>query len=287
MRARAVLCARVLTVLSIWRRFLEYINLRLVAVYKEDNDFSGVDESANRTVRTDSSGAAHYVQVTFTLGSKYGVNNNSGLIPLDSVRAGRGAFLSQVENAGGMHQKCVEYTSTPANAFDSWDTVSLFGASLVQDCGPASVMCTSPKFIPDQFVSFNIPLGFDFFGEPSAQLDNNVFVHLVVSAIDNDARTGTGSQSEVTSPNEGEAPWQMKTTLSASIPVVRGGINIFCDAITAKTDLKDVANVDIVVGSAVSLVELSRLRIVSDVASSQLNVQGEVVIDSDSIEAGE
>eukprot|EP00961_Rhodomonas_salina_P093416 1257196-Rhodomonas_salina.1 len=80
----------------------------------------------------------------------------------------------------------------------------------------------------------------------------------------------------------------MKTTLSASVPVVRGGINIFCDGITAKTDLrvKDVANVHIIVGSAASVAELSRLQIVKDAASTQLSPRGEIKIDSDSIEAG-
>eukprot|EP00961_Rhodomonas_salina_P298455 3938101-Rhodomonas_salina.1 len=169
----------------------------------------------------------------------------------------------------------MEYTAMPANEFDSWATISQFNSTLTQECGPAAAMCSSPATIPDSFVAFNIPLGIDFFGDPSQQLENNVFVHLVVSAVDTDARAGSGSQSDVTSPNEGEDPWQMKTTLSASIPVVAGGISIFCDGIIAKTDLKDVANIDIVVGSAASMDELSRLRIVSDVASSQLDVQGE------------
>eukprot|EP00961_Rhodomonas_salina_P119277 1605065-Rhodomonas_salina.1 len=78
----------------------------------------------------------------------------------------------------------------------------------------------------------------------------------------------------------------MKTTLSASIPVVAGGINIFCDGITAKTDLKDVANADIVVGSASSDAELTRLRILEDVASTQLATAGPQEINTDSIESG-
>jgi hypothetical protein len=48
--------------------FLEYVNMRLVAVYEEDTDFSGADESGLTTVRTDKTGAAHFIQVTFTLG---------------------------------------------------------------------------------------------------------------------------------------------------------------------------------------------------------------------------
>eukprot|EP00961_Rhodomonas_salina_P252069 3407685-Rhodomonas_salina.1 len=67
----------------------------------------------------------------------------------------------------------------------------------------------------------------------------------------------------------------MKTRLSASIPVVAGGINIFCDRITAKTHLKDLATADIVVGSASDLAELSRPRIIKHSARSQLAPQGE------------
>eukprot|EP00961_Rhodomonas_salina_P250512 3386614-Rhodomonas_salina.2 len=87
--------------------------MRLVTILEEDKVFSGVstgtgmsgdangdDQAESRTVRTNTTGNVNYVQVTFTLGSKYTVNNNpiadkyeSGLIPLDSVRAGRGTFF--------------------------------------------------------------------------------------------------------------------------------------------------------------------------------------------------
>eukprot|EP00961_Rhodomonas_salina_P275383 3720321-Rhodomonas_salina.1 len=175
--------------------------MRLVAIYNEDADFSGADESNLTTVRTDSSLAAHYVQVpalqtrtdkekhtlsplslalpahrllslppsptplfslsaslprcsqvTFTLGSKYGVNENSGLIPLDSVRAGKGTFFDD----DGLLHKCLEWTGESGYAFASQ---TAFNTTLLQDCAPSASMCASPAAIPDHFASFNIPLG--------------------------------------------------------------------------------------------------------------------------------
>eukprot|EP00961_Rhodomonas_salina_P031693 427301-Rhodomonas_salina.1 len=78
----------------------------------------------------------------------------------------------------------------------------------------------------------------------------------------------------------------MKTTLLASIPVVDGGVNIFCDGITAKTDLKDVADMDLVIGTASNATELTRLTIYQDIASSNLQAPSSTFIDTDSIEAG-
>merc|ERR1711966_557625 len=143
--------------------------------------------------------------------------------------------------------------------------------------------------VPDSFVSFNIPLGIgestdltttldDYFGEgvgASNDLSDNIFVHMVIAAED----------TTCTDPSSGSCV--MKTTLSASIPIVQGGINIFCDGIAAKTDLREVADVDIVVGTAKDSSELSRLEIKVDVTDSALNPETErTQIDSDSIEAG-
>ena len=262
--------------------FLEYVNLRLIQVLLEDDDFSGLDEAANRTVRTDTSGNAAYVQVTFTMGSKYSPNPESGgLIPLDSVRAGRSTFFDNSE----MQHLCTVYD-------DAADTGAIglsgltgekqtFDGLINQGCGPKVQMCISPNTVPDSFVSFNIPLGFQVFDEQASDtLGNSIFVHMVINAIDDIAK---GVQ---TTPNDGEAPWQMKTTLSASIPIVDGGLNIFCDGVTAKTDLKDVATADIIVGSASDTDELSRLRVIKDVTSSNLDAISSTQIDSDSIEAG-
>lgn len=57
-----------------------------------------------------------------------------------------------------------------------------------------------------------------------------------VSAID---KTQVDTSTADPGPNDGSPPEQMKTTLTASIPVVAGGVNSFCDQIIAKTDLQD------------------------------------------------
>eukprot|EP00961_Rhodomonas_salina_P198790 2681375-Rhodomonas_salina.1 len=145
-----------------------------------------------------------------------------------------------------------------------------------QQCAPAAGMCLNPASIPDNFVVFNIPLGVDWLPEPASDLSENVFVDLVVSAVDTVA-AGT--------PNNGDAPHQMKTTLTASIPVVQGGVNIFCDQITAKTDLVDVVNADLIIGSAADMDELSRLTIFKDIASTDMSPTDPSLIDTDSIEA--
>jgi len=279
--------------------FLEYVNMRLVSVLIEDSDFSGDQDSngngdsqsGNRTVRTSGAGDAVYVQVTFTMGSQYQPNRLSGgLVPLDSVRAGLGTFFAGVDSAGRMEHVCDGYYDSMLDSDNlgltynaNQDTKENFEKRIAQPCGPKSNMCLSPESTPDSFVSFNIPLGFDVLdGMASSDLSNNVFVSFVVNALDTDSNVG-GSAGPT--PNEGDDPTQMKTTLTASIPIVAGGINIFCDGVTAKTDLKDVANVDIVVGTANSTAELSRLRIIEDIASTDLASEPSAEINTDSIES--
>jgi len=280
--------------------FLEYVNMRLVQILDEDADFSGDavdtngngdDEAADRTVRTDTAGNAAYVQVTFTMGPQYQPNMQSGgLIPLDSVRAGMGTFFDEVNAAGKLEHLCQEYDDATDNeaigltydggSGNSRGEKGTYNLLVGQPCGPQASMCASPDTVPDQFVSFNIPLGFEVFdGQASNDLSNNIFVDFVVNAVDTDAKDNDAN------PNAGQRPWQMKTTLSASIPIVAGGLNIFCDGFTAKTDLKDVANVDIVVGTANSPAELTRLRILEDVASTVLATKAPSQINTDSIES--
>jgi hypothetical protein len=256
--------------------FLEYVNLRLVAIYEEDTDFSDASgEVTTDMIRTDDTKQAQYVQVTFTMGGKYNVKANEDLIPSDSVRVGKGTFADST----AMTHACDAWTALAdgGSEFETW---------LGQTCAPAATMCNSPSAVPDSFVAFNIPLGIgspgaldtelgDYLGAGANDLSQNIFVHMVIAAED----------TTCTDPSEGSCI--MKTTLSASIPIVTGGINIFCDGLTAKTDLRDVADVDIVVGTANGLAELSRLMIKKDVTDSALNPEtARTQIDSDSIEAG-
>jgi hypothetical protein len=261
--------------------FLEYVNLRLVAIYKEDTDFSdGTGETTSDFIRTDSTKQAQYVQVTFTLGSQYKVKDGpeaEPLIPLDSVRTRKGTFADD----SAMQHSCDAWGELVDEAgeseFETW---------LAQDCAPAASMCVSPSAVPDQFVSFNIPIGVgdsgslttvlgDYIGAGADDLSDNIFVHMVIAAEDENCASPTAKSCI------------MRTTLSASIPIVAGGQNIFCDGLTAKTDLRDVADVDIVVGTAANGVELSRLMIKVNVTDSALNPESmRTEINSDSIEAG-
>ncbi len=120
------------------------------------------------------------------------------------------------------------------------------------------------------FVSLNIPLGINVYCAPSSTLLINIFSDMVINAIDTEARAAAMASSTNDDPNEGNDPWQMKTMLTSSIPVVEGCMNIFCDGFTAKTDLQDVANVDIMVGCGSSPAELSRLHIKKNFASTSL-----------------
>lgn len=66
----------------------------------------------------------------------------------------------------------------------------------------------------------------------SPDLSHTIFLHFAVNAVDAWAPNTVGG---------GDDPMQtrMKTTLSASILIADGGLSIFCDTFTAKTDLKD------------------------------------------------
>merc|ERR1711966_508253 len=258
--------------------FLEYVNLRLVAIYDEDTDNTdGTGETTSNEIRTSALKQAQYVQVTFTMGEKYAVKSTEDLIPSDSVRVYKGTFADD----SAMEHACEAWT-----ALENEEGTSEFETWLAQPCAPAATMCQSPTSVPDNFVSFNIPLGIgestdltttlvDYLGAGANDLSDNIFVHMVIAAEDKTCEE----------PSSGSCV--MRTTLSASIPIVSGGINIFCDGIAAKTDLREVADVDIVVGTAKDSSELSRLEIKVDVTDSALNPGTErTQIDSDSIEAG-
>jgi len=268
--------------------FIQYINLRLVEVLKADATLGETQgQQDTRTNRTSTVAPAHYLQVTFTLGTQYepmGAGTaESEIIPLDSVRVGKGGRFSSQTTQDTMYHACTEYTN-PAEAgntvFDQ-DTIDTFKSRFDADCAPAAAMCVNPTSIPDSFVSFNVPLGVEWLPAPSAQLASQVFVELVVSAQDKDARA-TGDL-----PNDGNAPWQMKTTLFAAIPVVEGGVQIFCDEIVAKVDLQDVVNATLLFGTANSEAELTRLRMFADIGDSVLTPRDPVDFeDTDSIESG-
>eukprot|EP00287_Rhodomonas_sp_CCMP768_P015613 CAMPEP_0196757754 /NCGR_PEP_ID=MMETSP1091-20130531/103827_1 /TAXON_ID=302021 /ORGANISM="Rhodomonas sp., Strain CCMP768" /LENGTH=1517 /DNA_ID=CAMNT_0042106539 /DNA_START=95 /DNA_END=4648 /DNA_ORIENTATION=- len=261
--------------------FLSYVNMRLVDVYNADTELQETgSELTDRTYRTNSSVSAQYLQMTFTLDDeRYQPDSleeeEPKIIPLDSVRVSKGDFLSEDE----MHHACMEWNdpSASGNQVFTQAMYDTFFTRINQDCAPRSSMCANPTSIPDQFVSFNVPLGIDWIPPSAADLSSNVFVDLVITAElrGSDVTGSANDQAE-----------QFKTRLTGSIPVVEGGQNIFCDQITAKTDLVDVANLDLILGSANSDDELSRLFIKKDIASSSVTRQSASLIESDSIEAG-
>eukprot|EP00961_Rhodomonas_salina_P151667 2041458-Rhodomonas_salina.1 len=130
--------------------------MRLVMILNEDADNSGASEAGDRTVRTNRTGNAAYVQVTFTMGEQYQPNLDSGgLVPLDSVRAGMGTFFDDVNLAGGLEHLCVEYVEANATIDESFGLTGYTGGkdtynTLVgQTCGPQSAICASPTSVPD------------------------------------------------------------------------------------------------------------------------------------------
>jgi len=282
--------------------FVFYVNLRLIEVLKEDGDLGENQQTNNeeqrveRTYRTDENNAAHFVQLTFSLGSQYTPMNagtpQAEIIPLDSVRVGIGGAVGDQATQDSFFHTCLEY-ETPSNSNvefsqgikDTFDSRFSWGASDGgQQCSPEATMCTNPATIEDQFVNFNIPLGIDWLPEePDYEdvVDKYVYVHLVVTAEDQDAKS-----SGMALPNDGGDPWQMKTTIFAEIPVVAGGRYKYCDAIVAKTDLKDVVNATLIFGTARNEDEWTRLRVFNDVASTSLQPQEPRFFSSSSIEAG-
>lgn len=49
-------------------------------------------------------------------------------------------------------------------------------------------------------------------------------------------------------PNAGEDPWQAKTPLYVTFPIVEGGVTVFCDCMV-KADMVEMANTDVTVCS--------------------------------------
>ncbi len=129
-------------------------------------------------------------QVTFTLGKQY-IPIETGLIPLDSVRVGKGVFLSTTDmttHPCAMYSELDGYMAFPSKKSFDDRFPNATASPPRQMCAPNAAMCVSPTSIPDHFVSFNIPLGIDWLPVVAAEnmesLSNNVFVHLVVSAKD-------------------------------------------------------------------------------------------------------
>jgi len=287
--------------------FLRYINLRLIEVLNEDVTYSD-DETASAFSRTLRFEAAHYLQVSFTMGPQYRPKAEMDLIPLDSIRVGYGPFITETRGRGELHHACMQYASpassnlnfkdqaykdlfhrrfphcvsdleemTPAGDVPNFASACPENTFPVQNCAPDARMCANPQDTPDQFVVFNIPLGIDYLPAGSMFLDQKVHVSLVVQAenLEGDAP----DSAEIT-----------KTTLTASVPVIPGGQNIFCDGIIGRSDLNDIARAVVLVGSAQDESELSQIQIFGEgddkIANTKLNPAEPQRVSAASIESG-
>eukprot|EP00286_Rhodomonas_abbreviata_P011166 CAMPEP_0181331448 /NCGR_PEP_ID=MMETSP1101-20121128/24503_1 /TAXON_ID=46948 /ORGANISM="Rhodomonas abbreviata, Strain Caron Lab Isolate" /LENGTH=1819 /DNA_ID=CAMNT_0023440901 /DNA_START=147 /DNA_END=5606 /DNA_ORIENTATION=+ len=196
----------------------------------------------------------HWVQVTFSFADRYVPNSNDQLVPPTSVLIGTGVKRSRT----ALDHICTD----DGPYFGPGGVEATFDQILSQPCAPDAQMCSSPSTVPDSFVSYNVPIHFD------VEVGKNIFVEFVVSIVGAD----------------GELQWTTK--LNAAIPVTQAGIQRSCDSTQAATDLKQVADADLIIGSASSIVELERLRIFSGIGSTNQSLVESTRIDTDSIESG-
>ena len=210
--------------------------------------------------------AAQYAAVSFTLGAEFRANVNTGAVVLSSVRVGKGTSPA----AATWQHAC--HTAAGDGAFDDAATQAAFGAALAQDCGPQVAMCTNQASITQQFATVNVPLGEDYFGSAdfTTSGETSVFVEMTVSVF-----------SDVTG-------LQSSTKLAASVPLTSAAINTWCDASAAATFLKQVADMDLVVGLAAREDEMARVRTVADLIENAtgVNAAPTASLDSASVESG-
>ena len=97
------------------------------------------------------------------------------------------------------------------------------------------------------FVSYQFPLGFDFFGEEDMVAGTSIFLEFVVSVEDADSKLSS-------------------STVMVEIPLEQAGHVDWCQSESASTDLLNVANVDIIIGTATSQGQLdSQLTVLQNV----------------------
>eukprot|EP00961_Rhodomonas_salina_P198121 2673245-Rhodomonas_salina.1 len=182
-----------------------------------------------------------YLQVTATFAQWADSHEITGAFPLNSITIGKGRRRSEVT----MQQAC-------DGTNNRWDTVKTRYEARVTNqtwCAPAADMCVSPPSINDQFAFINIPIfNFDSTADYDGQGGLSVFAETVISLVDR--------QNKIS-----------KTKISVRVPIVRAGTNLWCKPVEAQTDLGEVLNVDLWVGTAESDSELTRLRLFEDIAS--------------------
>lgn len=114
-------------------------------------------------------------------------------------------------------------------------------------CAPPVDMCSQPMTMAEGFVSYQFPLGLDFFGAEDIVAGTSIFLEFVVSVEDTDSKLSS-------------------STVMVDIPLEQAGHVNWCQAESASTDLLNVANVDIIIGTATSQGQLdSQLTVLQNV----------------------
>ena len=107
-----------------------------------------------------------------------------------------------------------------------------------ESCAPPAEMCSQPSTnVSNSFVSYQFPLGLNFYDDADmvSATPQSIFLEFVVSVEDQDQKLSS-------------------QTAMLEIPLKEAGHVTWCEAETASADLLNVANVDIVIGTASSQV---------------------------------
>mmetsp|Transcript_21911 Transcript_21911/g.33440 ORF Transcript_21911/g.33440 Transcript_21911/m.33440 type:complete len:1416 (-) Transcript_21911:146-4393(-) len=242
------------------------LNLRIIEVRERDPVWGGPKD----TVDPETNSVFHYLQVAVTFASWVEAHDITGVFPLSSILigysdTGKRSDATMVQGCRGTNsiwednplcKKGYEQMITNQTGF----------------CAPDAKMCEPVNTIEDQFAVINIPLttvipadlvAGDGNLQQMLQMRNVIFVESVITAKD---RTNMVS----------------KSTISGAIPVVPGGVQIFCRALTDRVTLEDAIDVDLILGSANNTAELNRLRLFENLQDQTESLE----VNSDSIESG-
>eukprot|EP00961_Rhodomonas_salina_P004596 62407-Rhodomonas_salina.2 len=205
-----------------------------------------------------------YLQVSFTTGTGYTPARTTGAIALSSVVVAKDMFYETAE----FEQACF---SSEGSIIQDGTTRADYDARWENTCAPTNDVCERINFLADNFVMFNVPLGADYFNrsEFTFEGDTNVYVEFVVTL----EKAGT--------------PGTFATLIKLAYPLVPGGVNTWCQADELATDLQQVANADLLVGSAMTQPEWERLMLFRDIAGSKLDPADATEFATASIESGE
>eukprot|EP00286_Rhodomonas_abbreviata_P025708 CAMPEP_0181307620 /NCGR_PEP_ID=MMETSP1101-20121128/10988_1 /TAXON_ID=46948 /ORGANISM="Rhodomonas abbreviata, Strain Caron Lab Isolate" /LENGTH=1364 /DNA_ID=CAMNT_0023413871 /DNA_START=99 /DNA_END=4193 /DNA_ORIENTATION=+ len=207
-----------------------------------------------------------YLQVTFTTGYQY-EPQATGAIALSSVQVAIGDFAENSATIETTRQSCLA-----SGGGDVWTEVqSDFLTRQASDtCTPNARFCEQIDDLSDRFVSFNVPLGIDYFeiGDDGGLLaDNNIFLSFTLTLKNTATDLLTATQ------------------VKAQIPLVLGGVNSWCSEETAAADLQGVAHVDLMVGSAIVEQELDRLWMRTNLEQTNQSDVESVEVNTTSIES--